>query len=110
MSKRRRLLGLAILLAEILSGGGIVPAGGGLLGARGAQAAGSPVVGRLTWFGQSCFLLETTTGTRILMDPIAKGIGYPLPAPLKVDAVTISHEHADHNNLGLVSGRPKVLR
>src|ERR1041384_1802761 len=79
-------------------------------GARRAPAAGSPVVGTLAWFGQSCFLLETTAGTRILMDPIAKGFGYPVPAPLKVDAVTISHEHADHNNLALAAGRPKVYR
>jgi L-ascorbate metabolism protein UlaG (beta-lactamase superfamily) len=100
---RPLLIGLAMGLCAMLCGPGSS-------GVQRAQAAGSPIVGKLTWFGQSCFLLETTTGTRILMDPIAKGIGYPLPAPLKVDAVTISHEHADHNNLALVAGRPKVFR
>jgi len=102
MSMRRPLLGLAALAAA-LTGAGRAPT-------LRAQPAGSPVVGKLTWFGQSCFLLETAAGTRILMDPIPKGIGYPLPAGLKVDAVTVSHEHADHNNVTLASNRPKILR
>src|SRR5262245_29187969 len=102
MSRSKFLLGLAALLAA-LTGAGRTPA-------LRAQTAGSPVVGKLTWFGQSCFLLETTAGTRILMDPFSRGIGYPLPAGLKVDAVTVSHEHPDHNNLALAGGRPKILR
>jgi len=104
MSRRRFLRGLAVGLA--LSAVGLILATCG----RAAHAAGSPVVGKLTWFGQSCFLLETTAGTHILMDPIAKGVGYPVPPPLKVDAVTISHEHPDHNNLAMAAGRPKVYR
>ena len=42
-----------------------------------------PSPGKLTWYGQSCFLLETAAGTRILMDPIPKGIGYELAAGLQ---------------------------
>jgi L-ascorbate metabolism protein UlaG (beta-lactamase superfamily) len=102
MSRRGFLLGLAALAAA-LTGAGRAPT-------VGAQPAGAPVVGRLTWFGQSCFLLETAAGTRILMDPIPKGLGYPLPAGLKVDAVTVSHEHPDHNNVALVTNHPKILR
>jgi L-ascorbate metabolism protein UlaG (beta-lactamase superfamily) len=75
-----------------------------------ARAAGEPVVGKLTWLGQSCFVLETAAGTRIVMDPIPKGIGYPLPAGLKADAVTISHEHADHNNVALLANKPRIIR
>jgi hypothetical protein len=75
-----------------------------------ARAAGPPVIGKLTWLGQSAFVLETETGTRIVMDPIPKGIGYDLPAGLKADAITISHEHADHNNVGLVVNKARVLR
>jgi L-ascorbate metabolism protein UlaG (beta-lactamase superfamily) len=74
-----------------------------------ARAAAAPVVGRLTWYGQSCFLLETAAGTRVLMDPIPKGIGYALPAGLRADLVTISHEHADHNNLGMLAGKARVI-
>jgi L-ascorbate metabolism protein UlaG (beta-lactamase superfamily) len=74
-----------------------------------ARAAG-PVIGKLTWLGQSCFVLETASGTRVVMDPIPKGLGYELPVGLKADAVTISHEHADHNNVGLLVNKPRVLR
>jgi L-ascorbate metabolism protein UlaG (beta-lactamase superfamily) len=75
-----------------------------------ARAGAAAPAGKLTWYGQSCFLLETAAGTRIVMDPIPKGIGYELPQGLKADVVTISHEHPDHNNLGFVTGKPRVIR
>jgi L-ascorbate metabolism protein UlaG (beta-lactamase superfamily) len=75
-----------------------------------ARALAAPPAGKLTWYGQSCFLLETAAGTRIVMDPIPKGIGYELPQGLKADVVTISHEHYDHNNVGFVTGKPRVIR
>src|SRR4051812_48903784 len=65
---------------------------------------------KLTWFGRSCFLLESATGTGVVMDPIPAGLGYTLPTDLKADAVTVSHEHGDHNNIPLVQGKPRVLR
>jgi L-ascorbate metabolism protein UlaG (beta-lactamase superfamily) len=74
------------------------------------HASAAPPAGRLTWYGQSCFVLETAAGTRIVMDPIPKGIGYELPQGLKADVITISHEHYDHNNLGFVTGKPRVIR
>src|SRR5580765_1346653 len=74
------------------------------------HAAPAPTVGKLTWYGQSCFLLETAAGTRIVMDPIPKGIGYELPQGLKADVVTISHEHYDHNNVAFVTGKSRVIR
>jgi L-ascorbate metabolism protein UlaG (beta-lactamase superfamily) len=75
-----------------------------------AHATAAPPAGKLTWYGQACFLLETAAGTRIVMDPIPKGIGYELPQGLKADVVTISHEHYDHNNVGFVTGKPRVIR
>ncbi len=72
--------------------------------------AGSHPVAYLTWYGQSCFMLESASGTRILMDPIPTNIGYQPPADLHVNAVTISHEHSDHNNVALVQGKPRILR
>ena len=73
-------------------------------------AAAAPPAGKLTWYGQSCFLLETAAGTRIVMDPIPKGIGYELPQGFKADIVTISHEHSDHNNVAFVGGnKPRVI-
>jgi L-ascorbate metabolism protein UlaG (beta-lactamase superfamily) len=86
----------------------------GLLGAAlltlPTTAAAAPPAGKLTWHGQACFLLETAGGTRIVMDPFPKGIGYDLPQGLKADIVTISHEHFDHNNVGFVTGKPRVIR
>jgi L-ascorbate metabolism protein UlaG (beta-lactamase superfamily) len=74
------------------------------------HARAAAPAGKLTWYGQSCFLLETAAGTRIVMDPIPKGIGYEVPQGLKADVVTISHEHFDHNNVGFVSGKARVIR
>ena len=75
-----------------------------------AQVPSVPAgAGTLTWFGQSCFLLETARGTRVLMDPIAKGFGFPVPTGVKADLVTISHEHADHANLGMLASRAHVI-
>ena len=74
-----------------------------------ARAASRPVA-YLTWYGQSCFLLESIGGARILMDPIPNNIGYHPPTDLRADAVTISHEHPDHTNVALLQGKPRVLR
>ena len=98
MRTRRILLGLSLLgLAAAIAVPVLV------------RAATAPVA-KLTWYGQSCFLLESSTGTRVLMDPIPGAIGYTPPTDLKADVVTVSHEHPDHNNVALVQGKPKVLR
>jgi L-ascorbate metabolism protein UlaG (beta-lactamase superfamily) len=73
-------------------------------------AGGSRIA--LTWFGQSCFLIESAEGVRILTDPPGRNAGYELPTGLRVDVVTISHAHPDHDNLGMVATptRVRVLR
>jgi len=96
----RRLLALAAAGALALASG----AGGDAVSAEPAAAA------RLTYLGQSCFVLESAAGARVVMDPLGKGLGYELPVGLRADAVTVSHEHADHNNVGFVTGKPRVIR
>jgi L-ascorbate metabolism protein UlaG (beta-lactamase superfamily) len=81
-----------------------------VVGAAGGARAESHPVAYLTWYGQSCFMLESASGTRILMDPMSANLGYAPPVELHPDAVTISHEHPDHNNLGLVPGKERVFR
>ncbi len=51
---------------------------------------------RLTWYGHSCFLMETEGGS-IVFDPYAPGSvpGLELP-PLAADLTVCSHEHRDH--------------
>ncbi|MGQ9632027.1 MAG: MBL fold metallo-hydrolase [bacterium] len=63
----------------------------------------------LRYFGHSMFLLTTSKGTRIVMDPYGARMGYPVP-DVTADVVTVSHEHFDHNGVEIVKGNPKVLR
>jgi L-ascorbate metabolism protein UlaG (beta-lactamase superfamily) len=58
---------------------------------------------QLRWFGQSCFLMTSQAGTRVLMDPFGKGLGYKMPQ-VQADIVTTSHDHFDHNNIAAVKG------
>jgi L-ascorbate metabolism protein UlaG (beta-lactamase superfamily) len=58
---------------------------------------------QLKWFGQSCFLMTSQAGTRVLMDPFGKGLGYKVPQ-VQADIVTTSHDHFDHNNIAAVKG------
>ncbi|MDR7480954.1 MAG: MBL fold metallo-hydrolase [Armatimonadota bacterium] len=62
----------------------------------------------IRWYGQSFFLVTTADGLRIAIDPF-EDIGFPLPT-VEADVVLITHEHRDHNNAGLIRGRPRVLR
>ena len=70
-------------------------------------AAGEAVT--LQYYGQSFFVLTTPGGTRIALDPFGQ-IGFPMPSGVTADAVTITHEHGDHNNAALIQGSPKILR
>ena len=64
---------------------------------------------QITWYGHSCFLLTSESGYSILTDPCDQETGYELHV-LTCDAVSISHEHHDHNCLAIVSGTPTILR
>jgi L-ascorbate metabolism protein UlaG (beta-lactamase superfamily) len=104
-----RLRRAMVLLALAGTVGSVEPTGAG----ASADETGAPAPAKvtLTWFGQSCFLLETAAGTRVVIDPIPKGIGYDPPVGLHADVITVSHEHGDHNNVGLiVGGHARVLR
>ncbi len=63
----------------------------------------------IKWFGHSCFLIESSQGTKILTDPLGEETGYPLPEVMP-DIITISHEHFDHNYVRPYRGKPKVIR
>jgi len=56
----------------------------------------------ITWFGQSCFRIETKE-VSILIDPFSKDIGLR-PPKIKDNIVLVSHQHSDHNN---IEGRPE---
>jgi L-ascorbate metabolism protein UlaG (beta-lactamase superfamily) len=67
-------------------------------------------VTQLQWLGHSTFLITSSKGTRLLLDPLNAGTGYSVAPVAGVDAVLVTHEHADHNNVGLATGSPIVLR
>jgi L-ascorbate metabolism protein UlaG (beta-lactamase superfamily) len=70
------------------------------------SCAGDVVLVR--WFGHACFMLESSKGTKVLVDPFSD-IGYTFPTTIP-DIVTISHEHFDHNNTDPIQGSPEILR
>ncbi len=64
---------------------------------------------KLTYFGHSTYLVESD-GTSVLTDPFdEQKVGYPFPNVTPA-AVTVSHEHFDHNHVTKVKGKPKVIR
>lgn len=64
---------------------------------------------KISWLGHSAFLLEESTGTKILTDPFSEDlVGYAMPK-VSCDAVTVSHDHRDHNYLEGVIGEPQII-
>ncbi len=67
---------------------------------------------KVKWLGHACFLLTSDSGLRIITDPYtpgAFGLDYAPPAET-ADIVTVSHDHADHNNVAAVKGNPQVVQ
>ncbi len=61
----------------------------------------------IEWFGHSTFLLTSSRGTQVLMDPHDReDLPWPSVAP---HAVTASHEHAPHSNFTMARGTPRLL-
>lgn len=64
---------------------------------------------RIRWLGQASFLVTTSSGTTILIDPV-NFKGYRIPPGTTADILTVSHEHIDHNSIDAVSGSPALFR
>ena len=56
---------------------------------------------KLLYQGHGSFRLTTGDGVVVFIDPYV-GEGYDIPA----DIVLITHQHADHNNIGLITQKP----
>jgi len=67
----------------------------------------------IEWLGHAAFLITLENGTRVLTDPYEAGykdlIRYG-PIEVEADAVTVSHEHGDHNHVAGLPGGPQVVR
>jgi L-ascorbate metabolism protein UlaG (beta-lactamase superfamily) len=73
---------------------------------------------RIRWYGQSAFLVGGAEGT-VMIDPFAdpgplraRGMrfDYPTITGVSADVVLVTHEHVDHNAVGVVEGDPSVVR
>ncbi len=63
---------------------------------------------KIKWLGHSSFVLTESTGLSVLTDPFdPKMVGYGYPRE-KVDVVTVSHSHADHNYLAGVEHKTVI--
>ena len=66
---------------------------------------------KIKWLGHDSFVITSDKGLRILTDPYTTGGGLTYSEIKEsADIVTVSHEHADHNNVSAVSGSPEVVR
>jgi L-ascorbate metabolism protein UlaG (beta-lactamase superfamily) len=64
---------------------------------------------RISWLGHAMFLVEDGEGHRLVTDPYNDYVGYTLP-DISAGIVLVSHDHADHSNIGMVKGDPAVVR
>lgn len=64
---------------------------------------------KIKWLGHSCFLITNQRGINILTDPFDSTLGYQMTKE-KINIITISHEHYDHNNTMGIKGKPVVLK
>jgi len=67
----------------------------------------------ITWYGQSCFKIQTKSqrGSEeitILTDPFDKNIGLKPPQG-SADIILISHNHPDHNNTSSFKNDPFII-
>lgn len=60
----------------------------------------------IRWLGHSAFLLTSSRGTKVLMDP--HGRGYPTE-PIFPHVVTTSHLHGNHSFIWMAKGDPVIL-
>ncbi|HEY3997422.1 MAG TPA: MBL fold metallo-hydrolase [Candidatus Xenobia bacterium] len=61
------------------------------------------------FLGHSSFLVSSTKGSTVVLDPFGSNIPYTFPQ-VQADVVVISHEHRDHNAFHRVTGTPVVVK
>jgi len=69
---------------------------------------------KIKWYGHSSFGITTEEGINIITDPYESGsydgaVGYA-PITDTADIVTVSHDHADHNAVHTIKGKPDIVK
>lgn len=65
----------------------------------------------ITWLGHSCFKIQDKQGhdgVTVATDPFDKSTGLKVPR-FEANILTISHGHADHNNIAAIKGSPFII-
>lgn len=62
----------------------------------------------IKWLGHACFYIESSQGTRIVIDPFDAPTGYQPPS-VEADLCLCSHDHHDHHAVDVLQGEPKVI-
>jgi L-ascorbate metabolism protein UlaG (beta-lactamase superfamily) len=72
---------------------------------------------KVKWLGHAAVELVSASGLKILFDPYVVGFepgpeGRLSHAPITepYDIVAVTHEHPDHNNIGMIRGNPEIVR
>jgi L-ascorbate metabolism protein UlaG (beta-lactamase superfamily) len=65
---------------------------------------------KIEFLGQACFVITSATGLKMITDPYTAGDRTYAAINETADIVTVSHEHADHNDVAAVKGNPEVIR
>ena len=66
---------------------------------------------KIKWLGHASFLITSDGGIKIITDPYETGSGLSYGEIREAaDIVTVSHDHADHNNVAAIQGNPKVIK
>ena len=66
----------------------------------------------ITWLGHSCFKIQDKSGSdgaTVATDPFDKSTGLKVPK-FEANILTISHDHADHNNASAINGSPFIIK
>jgi uncharacterized protein (TIGR03437 family) len=63
---------------------------------------------RVTWIGQSGFLIQTENGAVVISDPAPANFGFLNPTT-PANAVTVSHTHGDHTGTAIAQGSPTLI-
>jgi L-ascorbate metabolism protein UlaG (beta-lactamase superfamily) len=69
---------------------------------------------KIKWYGHSAFMITSDHGVKIITDPYESG-GYGGQLSYgqikdQADIVSISHDHADHNDIKSLSGSPEIVK
>lgn len=62
---------------------------------------------KISWLGHSCFRIKGKEAD-IIIDPYSDSIGIKM-SKTKADAVLITHDHSDHNNISVITGDPLII-